>query len=169
DLLLWYTRFNELAPIRLAEVEVEPDAPVAMSRGASIQKEQRVLFPHRIGLLNFLEQFAGVGELRLKLGPQIISHGIAAFLDAGADCGVDVLRPRSELVKHGSYALGRDALHRSSPAGMERAHNPVLFVSQQYGQAVGSEDGNRDSRNIGHQPIASQYGATMRAQNVNDI
>src|SRR5262249_28120075 len=64
DLLFRHPRFDELATIRLAQVEVEPDAGVAMSRGASIQEKQRVLLPNRIGLLYFVEQFAGVGELR---------------------------------------------------------------------------------------------------------
>src|SRR5262249_17493545 len=76
---------------------------------------------------------------------------------------------RSELVTHGSYALGRDALHRSPPAGMESADNPALLVGQQYGQAVGSEDGNRDSGNIRDQSIAGLHGAAGRAQNVNDV
>src|SRR5262249_38739992 len=98
DLLLGHARFDELATIRLAQVEVEPDAGVAMSRGASIQEKQRVLLPHRIGLLYFVEQFAGVGELRLKLVSQIIAYSVAAFLDAGTNRGVDVLRLRPELV-----------------------------------------------------------------------
>jgi hypothetical protein len=72
---------------------MELNAGIPMPRRSPIQKQQGILPPDRIGVLDFSKQLACVSELRFKLAKYLVADLKAAALNAGPDHGMEILRP----------------------------------------------------------------------------
>src|SRR2546430_931878 len=62
----------------------------------------------------------------------------------------------AELRPHRPHTFLHDALHRAPPSCMECADSSFLYVDQQDRNAVGSLDGEQDSRQVGDQSISRE-------------
>jgi len=83
---------EQLAAVGFLQVKMLFDAQVAVSGSTLVHEQHRVFHLYGVGILDFMKQVRGVGELGFKLGGKFVAHFITTFLDAGANRGVYVLR-----------------------------------------------------------------------------
>src|SRR5579872_6203324 len=70
----------------------------------------------------------------------LVSHGIAAGVDAGTNRGVQVFAATAKYRAHRADSALDDALDRSPPTGVKRAKRSFLRVGNQYRDTIGHLD-----------------------------
>src|SRR5919108_463681 len=110
------------------------------------QKQQRILVPNGIGVLDFMEQLSGIGKLRLKLASDLFADFIAALVNPGANRHPDVLRPAPEPAAHFANPFLDDPFDRPPPTSVKDPDRTPFCIYQNHRQTIGSLNREQHSR-----------------------
>src|SRR5579859_7259912 len=101
-----------------------------------------------------MKEFSGISKLRMKSFFHFFANFKRALLDSRPNRRMNIFRTRPEFQPHNAHAFFHDALHRTAPAAMKRAHSFFLCVDQQDREAVGGKNCQRDAAEISDHTIA---------------
>lgn len=110
------------------------------------------------GFGNFAKELIRLRKAPLKDFFHLLPHFVTTGADGGAQRGEQRPGVRTVQPAHFPYGLLDDARQRSSPACVNRCHNPPFRVDQQHGQAIGRLHREEDAWLIGQKRIALRLG-----------
>ena len=116
----------------------------------SRQKQQRILFAHRVRFFHFAKQILGITELPFNLLSYFRSNVVAASEDSRADRSFDILRQCAEPEAHFSHALFDNALDRAAPTRVEHSHGSLLGVDEDDWQTISRLNAEQNARHAGN-------------------
>jgi hypothetical protein len=129
---------QQLASIRLHQVQEDLNGQNAMSRRAGGKKEHRILLPNRVRLSYLVKQSLSIAKLRMEIFANLLSYRIATRMYAGANRGFEIARPASKETAHFTDTFLHDPLHRPTPASVEDPNGSNPAINHNDRQTVGS-------------------------------
>jgi hypothetical protein len=127
-----------------------------MSGRTGRQKQQRILFAHRIRFFDLAKQIVGVSELRLELLAHFGSDIVAASVNSRADGSFDIPGQRAKATEHFPHAFFNDAFDCAAPTCVKHSHGSLLGVDEDDGQAIGGLDSEQNAGHARDEPIANK-------------
>lgn len=164
-----HARIHQLAAIGLHQIKEQVDGKLAVARRTCGQKEQRILFAHRIRFLYLAEKFGSVGELAFELLTNFFSYLIAAGLHTRSNGSDHIAWVASKVSLHLADGFLDDALHRAAPSRVKYTDSVIFLVGQDDGDAVGGLDAKQQAGRVSDESIAGQRIRRHAVDPVNEV
>ena len=156
DVLRGDAGIDDLPPVGFHQVEEDSDRQLAVSGCARGQEKHRIFLPDGIGLIHFVEELIGIGELHAELVADFLADLVAATLHARADGSDKVPRIAAEVTPHLANTFFDYALDGPAPASVKNSDGAILLVHDDHGQTIGRLHGEEESGGIGDQSVPGE-------------